>query len=174
MNRAEALKLLKQVSEDFINPILNAYTLIHLCEFYLEELHLFNDLDILKEIEPVVERLFKFSEDQRLYGYLAEAKLLQAKIALIQLNFGEAQRLLTQAQRMAKQYGYKLLADEIAGLHEAMMEKKDTWEQMEKSNAPISERMDLARLDDHLKGKFRMHMMRLERSVESPPKKEVF
>jgi hypothetical protein len=55
-----------------------------------------------------------------------------------------------------------------------MMEKKDTWEQMEKSNAPLSERMELARLDDHLKGKFRMRMMKMERVDEPPPKKEVF
>jgi hypothetical protein len=68
-----------------------------------------------------------------------------------------------QARRMAERHGYIGLADEIAGLYEAMMERLDTWEQMEKTDAPLSERMELARLDDHLKGKFRTRMMQMER-----------
>ena len=47
-----------------------------------------------------------------------------------------------------------------------MMEKLATWEQLEKINAPVSERMELAQLDDHLKGKFRTRMMKMERITE--------
>ncbi len=67
---------------------------------------------------------------------------------------------------MAERYGYIGLADEIADLHEAMMERLDTWEQLEKNDAPLSERMELARLDDHLKGKFRSRVMKMERISE--------
>ena len=37
---------------------------------------------------------------------------------------------------------------------------------MEITDAPLSERMELARLDDHLKGKFRARMMKMERLSE--------
>ncbi len=37
---------------------------------------------------------------------------------------------------------------------------------MEKNNAPLSERMELVRLNDHLKGKFRTRMMKMERVDE--------
>jgi len=67
---------------------------------------------------------------------------------------------------MAERYGYIGLANEIAGLHETIMERLDTWEQLEIKDAPLSERMELAQLDDHLKGKFRMRMMKMERITE--------
>ncbi len=67
---------------------------------------------------------------------------------------------------MAERYGYIGLADEIGSLHEAMIEKIDMWEQLEKENAPFSERMELAQLNDHLKGKFRTRMMKMERVSE--------
>ena len=99
-------------------------------------------------------------------SWLIEAYILHGKLALIMFDIESSRRFLTQARRMAETYGYIGLASEIADLHEAMMEKIDKWEQLEKNYAPLSERMELARLNDHLKGKFRMRMMKMERITE--------
>ena len=88
---------------------------------------------------------------------------MHGKLALIMFDIESSRRYLTKAQRMAESYGFIGLADEIAGLHEDLMESLDTWEQLEKNNAPLSERIELARLNDHLKGKFRTRMMKMER-----------
>jgi tetratricopeptide (TPR) repeat protein len=104
INRGEAHTLLKQASTNAINPLIKGISLIFLCEFYLEELRIFEDTEVLKEINPIVLELYTLSEDQRMYGNLAETKLLEAKLALIQLDFEGVQRLLTQAQRVAEMY----------------------------------------------------------------------
>jgi len=145
-----------------------------LCELLLEELKISNDISIISEIKPLLEELIGIAQHSGLNYWLIEAYILHGKLALVIFDMEGSQRYLTQARNMAESFGYIGLADEITKLHEAMMEKKDTWEQMEKREAPISERMDLARLDDHLKGKFRRLMMRLERVDDTPPKKEVF
>ncbi|MFW9822004.1 MAG: tetratricopeptide repeat protein [Candidatus Thorarchaeota archaeon] len=149
-DRAEAEKLLKQVYTEETQPTVNANSLIYLCEFYLEELTLFENIGVLKELNPLIEKLYKLSEDQRMYSNLAEAKLLQAKVALIQLSFEDAQRLLTQAQRVAELYGLNRLAQKISSEHDNYLERLSDWKNLKEREAPISERLKLTSVDDVL------------------------
>jgi tetratricopeptide (TPR) repeat protein len=158
LNRGEAHTLLKQISANVTHPLLNTIALIYLCEFYLEELILFED----KEINPLIEQLYKVSEEQHLYYNLAEAKLLKAKVALIQMDFEEAQRLLTQAQRVAEMFGIKFTAQKISAEHDNYLEKLSEWKNLQKKDAPVSERLKLASVEgviERLEGK---------RAVEPP------
>jgi len=166
-DRVMAEDLLKETIEDerfhFIGKL---RALIKLCELLLVELRLSNDSKIIGEIKPLLEKLIEMAEYSELYYFLIEAYILHGKLAQIMFDFESSRRYLTQAQRMAENYGYIGLADEIAGLLEEMMERLDTWEQLEKNNAPLSERMELARLEDHLKGRFRSRVMKMERISE--------
>ncbi|MHA2006538.1 MAG: tetratricopeptide repeat protein [Promethearchaeota archaeon] len=155
-NRGEAESLLKQISIEETYANIKCYSIIYLCEFYLEELALFEDTDVLNEINPLVVKLYKISEEQRMYGNLAEAKLLQAKLALIEMNFEEAQRLLTQAQRVAELYGITITAQKISSEHDNYLEKLMEWKHLKERDAPISERLKLAKVEgvlDQLQGK---------------------
>jgi len=140
--------------------------LTELCELLLVELRISNDINIISEIKSLIEKLISMAQPSGIYFSLIEAYIMHGKLALIMFDIESSRRYLTQARRMAERYGFIGLADEIAGLHESMMEKLDTWEQLEKNNAPLSERMELARLGDHLKGKFRSRMMNMERVSE--------
>ncbi|MCK4287274.1 MAG: hypothetical protein KAX18_13775, partial [Candidatus Lokiarchaeota archaeon] len=124
--------------------------LIDLCELLLVELRVSNDVNIISEIKHLVEKLIGMAQQSGTYYYLIEAYILHGKLALIMFDIESSRRYLTQARRMAERYGFIGLADDITGLHEAMMEKIDTWKQLEKINAPLSERMELAQLNDHL------------------------
>jgi len=137
-----------------------------LCELLLIELRFSNDSNIISEIKPLIEKLIGMAQQSGLNYWLIEAYILHGKLALIMFDIENSRRYLTQARRMAERFGFIGLADEIMGLHESMMERLDTWEQMEKIDVPLSERMELARLDDHLKGKFRSRMMKMERIIE--------
>jgi tetratricopeptide (TPR) repeat protein len=161
-NRVEAETLLKQISTDATSPAVKTNSLIHLCEFYLEELRIFEDQAVLKEISPLISQIYKISEEQRMYGNLAEAKLLQAKVALIQMNFEEVQQLLTQAQRVAELYGIGYLAQKISSEHDKYLERLSEWKSLKEKDAPISERLKLVSVEgviERLQGK---------RTIESP------
>jgi tetratricopeptide (TPR) repeat protein len=155
-NRGEAETILKQVSRDQSQPTIKAYSLIYLCEFYFEEILLFKDSEVLKEIDPLLMELYKISEEQRMFGYLAEAKLLQAKMALIQMNFKETQRLLTQAQRVAELYGITRTAQKISDEHDNYLEKLSEWKKLKEKDVPMAKRLELASVDgvlERLQGK---------------------
>jgi len=140
--------------------------LIGLCELLLVELRFSNDINIISEIKPLIEKLIAMAQHSGLNYWLLEAYILHGKLALVMFDIESSRRFLTQARRMAERYGYLGLVDTITGYLETMMERLDTWEQLEKNEAPLSERMELARLDDHLKGKFRTGMMKMERIDE--------
>ncbi|MHA2055107.1 MAG: tetratricopeptide repeat protein [Candidatus Hodarchaeales archaeon] len=168
-NRVEAATLLKKLVMEETYPTIKAISLIYLSEFYLEELKLFEDTEVLKNLNPLVTQLYSFSEEQHMYGYLAEAKLLQAKLALIQMDFEEAQRLLTQAQRVAELYGITRTAQKISGEHDNYLEKLNDWKNLKERDAPISERLKLASVDivlESLQGKRTMEPPEL---VEEEP-----
>ncbi|MFW9897311.1 MAG: tetratricopeptide repeat protein, partial [Candidatus Thorarchaeota archaeon] len=158
-DRAEAEKILKELIEGhklFKNQLAHGIpdelseVIIELCDFYLEELRLTNDLKIIEDIKPLIKRLL--NESVRTNSYILQVKtyLLYSKISLLLLNMGDARRYLSQAQQVADDHGLQLLAREISTEHDKLLEQLDKWEEFNKSNAPISDRMELASLDESL------------------------
>ncbi|MFW9821544.1 MAG: tetratricopeptide repeat protein [Candidatus Thorarchaeota archaeon] len=143
-NRAEAENLLKQVIQKATLPLIYQMAISELFDFYLEELQLFNEPEILEELNPLIEQLLIKAKEQNLYWTLGEAKLLQAKLALIKLNFEDAQRLLTQAQHLAEFNGLNFLAQRISSEHDNYLEKLNEWKNLKEKDAPMEERLELA------------------------------
>jgi tetratricopeptide (TPR) repeat protein len=156
-DNAEAEGLLKQILEgDVINQEYHVLALISLCDLYLEELSIYNNQDVLEEINPLLIQLLGMAEAQNSFLNLAEGKLLQAKLALIQKDLEEAKLILTEAQQIAEEHGLNLLAQKISQEHDLFLEKVDEWEKLKKQGAPMAERIELASFDgviDRLQGK---------------------
>jgi len=158
-DRAETEKILKElievhkIAKSKVNRGLSeefSEVLIELCDFYLEELRSTNDLKIIDDIQPLILRLLKESERTNSYTLQAQTYLLHGKISLLLMNMGDARRYITQAQHIAEDHSLQLLAREISMEHDKLLEQLDKWEDLNKSNAPISERMALASLDESL------------------------
>jgi hypothetical protein len=118
--------------------------LIEICELYLKELKLTKDLTIIDEINPYISRLQENAEKGNTYSTLAKSNLLKAKVALIQMNMGDARRFLTQAQHITEAHGYNHLAQTISIEHDNLLGALDVWENFKKTNAPASQRINLA------------------------------
>ncbi|MHA1886113.1 MAG: hypothetical protein ACW96S_13740, partial [Promethearchaeota archaeon] len=122
-----------------------------------------------EEIDPLIDRLLGIAEKQQSYLYLAETKLFQAKLALIEMKFEQAQKLLTQAEEVAESHGLNLLAINISGEHDKLLDQIKNWEHLKETDAPLSERINLASIDgvmDSLQGKKTLD--NLELTPESP------
>ncbi len=59
----------------------------------------------MDEIVPIITKSLDIAEKARNYSWLPETELLQAKLALIQMNIEEAKKLMTQAQHIADLHG---------------------------------------------------------------------
>ena len=166
-DRVMAEDLFREIIEDARFVFLFKFRAdIEFCELLLVELRISKDINIITELKPLIEKLIGMAQKSGFHYYLIEAYILHGKLALIMFDISSSRRYLTQARRMAERFGYIKFAEEIAGLHKAMMAKIHKWEEMERNDAPLSELIELARLDDHLKGTFRTRMMKMERISE--------
>jgi len=168
-NRTEAELLLKQITEDEISsPQLYLLALVNLCELFLEELDMTNNPEVLDELNPLIAQLSNIAKDQNAYLWLAEIKLLQAKLALIQMKIKEAEQLITQSQQIAELHGLNLLAIRISVEHDTLLEQLSTWNSLEKKNAPMSERIKLASFNgviDRMQGKRAIELPKLTHEI---------
>ena len=162
-DRTEAEKILKELIEnEKISSLING-ALREICDLYLKELRLTNDLTIIDEINPFITQLLQNAKYENSNLLLARTKLLQGKIALIQMNMGDTRRFLTQAQSIADEYGYDWLAKTISIEHDNLLGQLDIWEGLKKSEAPVSERIKLASLDGIID-------LLVEKRIIEPPK----
>ena len=98
-------------------------TLIHLCDLFLTELHTTNNLDVLDELNPLINRLLEIAKKSHSYWILCETYILQARVAIITLDLNEARWFLTQAQLLAEKYGLNQLAIKISNEHDELLKK---------------------------------------------------
>ena len=165
-DRMEAQALYKELI-DSSNLLMNYPDILvacigNLCDLLLEELSTNNDPEILDEITPLITKSLDMAEKTHNYRWLAETKLLQAKLAVIQMNIKEAKELMTHARRIADLHGLTLLAGRISSEHDKLLEQINIWDTTKKEEIPMAERIKIAATDgvlERIQGK---------RAVEPP------
>ncbi|MFX1590206.1 MAG: tetratricopeptide repeat protein, partial [Promethearchaeota archaeon] len=111
LDQEKAKELLQQITkEEIINWEFTERAILHLCDIFLFELQTYNNEEVLSEINLLINQLVNFAEAQNSFRLIAETNLLKGKLALIQMNLGEARQLFTKAERMADEHGLRLLA----------------------------------------------------------------
>jgi hypothetical protein len=130
--------------------------LVNLCGLLLDEMFITDNQEIMKEIEPLISKMLDMAQNRGSYLWLAETKLLQAKLSLIQMDIRKAKKLMTQAQMIADLHGLKSLAIRISDDHDSLLDQSSLWKELLKKNAPMSERIKLASINsvmDRLQGR---------------------
>ena len=151
-DRVQAQVLFKELIETNLAPnSLDSFLVLsNYCDLLLEELSLYSDPEILDEINVLITKSIDMAQQANSYSFLAETKLLQAKLALIEMNSEEAKKLMVQAQHIADSHGLNLLAWEISSEFDKLLDQIDIWNTVKKDGAPISERIKLASTNEVL------------------------
>ncbi|MFW9820181.1 MAG: tetratricopeptide repeat protein, partial [Candidatus Thorarchaeota archaeon] len=169
-DRIKAEDLFKKLALD--NTLLSEpriEAILSLCELYLTELRITNDPEILDELQFFIQTLLNIAEEQHLYLYLAETFRLQAKLSLLSFNIKKAKKFLNKAQEIAESYGLKRLAMKISFEHDELLRQINLWENFEESDVSLSERLELAGLNEQVEYMTRKRMIEVpELSDEEP------
>jgi len=166
-NRVKSEKLLKQIidNEDISGDITSfwaqkrIFSIINLCDLLLIELRITNYPEIIDEIQLYIQKLMDFAEQQQSYWILCETHLLQARLALISLDIREARQFSTQAQILAEKYGLNQLAIKISNEHDELLKKLEIWENLEKTEVSLNERMELAGINEQMDNMLRKRVV---------------
>ncbi len=152
---AKAEKILKKlIGEDVFDLDLTRTALVNLCDILLYEFRLTSNIEIINELEPLITHLLSIAEKIQSHRIQAETYLFQAKLALLSFDVKKSRRFLTQAQQIAERHNLNKLALEISSEHKNLIDRLELWEQLEDSEAPLSERFKLAQISDQME---RMH-----------------
>ncbi len=150
-HKMKAIEILEQVVEEEIGDhSLTVTAMIHLCDLLLSELKMTGEDELFGEIKDLTSRLLEIAEQQSSHSLLAEAYLLQSKLALIELNMGQARKFLTEAQLIAEEKGLQPLARAVAHDHDILMSQLQKWESIMDQNPSKREMIDLTGLDQFL------------------------
>ncbi len=148
-NKFDAQKLFQQVAEEeIVDWELTVTALLHLCELLLLELKTTSHKEVLNEVKVLTQRLLTIANQQPSYWLLAETYVLQSKLSLLELNKEKAQKLLEQALLIAEERGLRNLAIKIYSDQTFLEEQVDRWQYLIERNAPLSERLEYARLEE--------------------------
>ncbi|MFX1569110.1 MAG: tetratricopeptide repeat protein [Promethearchaeota archaeon] len=168
-DKVKAEELFKQALEtetrDFV-LILNTY--IQICDLLLVEFRMNNNSEVLDEINENVAQILNIAETTHSYRFFCEAYILKAKIALLNFDIKEARRYLTQAQQLAESYNLKRLAMKISYEHDELIKQKIMWEKLKESNASLTERLNLAGLNEQMENMIKKRIVVPELSDEEP------
>ncbi|MHA1461122.1 MAG: tetratricopeptide repeat protein [Promethearchaeota archaeon] len=150
-DRVKAEEIFKNIIEEWEKesdfPIL-IKSLLNICGLLLVELRITNDIDVINEINPYVAKLLKFFERQQSYWFFVETYRLQAKLSLLTFNIKEARRFLIQAQQIAERFNISQLAIIVSKENEDLLKNLDAWKNLKEIDAPMADRIELARLDE--------------------------
>ncbi|MFX0048635.1 MAG: tetratricopeptide repeat protein [Candidatus Hermodarchaeota archaeon] len=151
-DQARAEELFKQIIERDTSSYYHIQigASINLCDMLLVKLYETNDLKLFDEIQLYTIRIHDLAKNQRIPQLLVETFLLQAKLQLIIFDFKKAQRSLAQALHICEKYGLKMLAVRITKEQDELKNKLNKWEELKKSEAKLSVRMDLAGVGDQV------------------------
>ncbi|MFX1346398.1 MAG: tetratricopeptide repeat protein [Promethearchaeota archaeon] len=147
-DRAEAENLFRGVIDDGISHLreqtIYMYALYYLISMYIEELMMSNDWKILDDIRPLISDLSTKAEKWQSLLFQIEAKIFQANIDLIQMNFDGAKKLLTEAQQLAESTNNQYFAQIISNEHDRLLEFQDNQERLKNTKKVRSENSKLA------------------------------
>lgn len=169
-NKDQVERILQQVIEDEIfSSDLTALAMLHLCDLYLSELEISKSDKLLKKVYPLVERFQTTAKKYHSHWLLCESYVLQSKLALMELDIKTARRLLTQAQLIAEERDLKNLAIKISLEHDSLLEQLDKWQELKKRDAPLVERLRLARVREFLGQLTRRRIREIPRFAREEP-----
>jgi len=150
--RGKAEKILKKLLKEEMTDDFKVKILLNLNELLLIELRITNDLEVLDEIKPLIRRLLDIAERHKSYWILCETYLLQGKLSLLTFDIKNAKRFLIQAQQIAERFSLNQLASKITNENEDLLKKLDLWEKLKELEAPMADRLELARMGSQIEG----------------------
>ncbi len=149
IQRAEAQRLLTNIANaEVLNHEITVDAMLNLFELLLFELRTTGNQDVLVEVKALSEKLLTIAKSQQSFARLAEVYRLQSKLALLELDVKQSQYLLTQAQLIADTKGLHRLAQAISNEFDSLLNDLTKWDDYIERNASISERYELAELEN--------------------------
>ncbi len=147
--KMKATEILEQVvEEEVVDHNLTITAMIFLCDLLLFELKMTGEEEILIKVKELTKKLLDIAKNQSSHSILTQTYVIQSKIALLELDILKAQELLDSALLIAEERGLRTLAVKIFNEKTALDAQVEEWQFLITQKAPLTERLELTRLEE--------------------------
>ncbi|MHA2294667.1 MAG: tetratricopeptide repeat protein [Candidatus Hodarchaeales archaeon] len=152
LKKLQAQQLFKRIVDgEIIEHHLTVLAILNLCELNILEMKISDDPDeFLQETIKLSEMLHETGEKQKSVRTIIMARLIQAKLALVEFRFEDAFKLLENVRTLAEFHNYQDLLNKIIEEHELLNSELHKWVDLSQKNVTIKERVDQARFNEYI------------------------
>jgi len=138
------------VNGTLIDYEVTTVALLLLCDLLVEDLRLHGDKNVLDELKLLLASFAETLVGQGKTSLHVETLLLQSKIALVELDVEEANRLLDLARIYGREKGLERMLKRIADEQDAQLRELTLWQQLGEDGPPIAERTEKVRFHEQI------------------------
>ncbi len=150
--KTKAIVLFEQIiEEEIVDHSLTVKAMVHLSDLLIRELKQTAEIELLKEIKELVQKLQKIAEEQSSNSILAEIYRLEALLALAELDLKETKQLLQKSLVLAEEKGLESIASNIREEQNRLTEQITLWEELQNRKAPLQETLQYVRIEESIK-----------------------
>ncbi len=150
-DKVKAQEILEQmVNEEIIWFSITVRAMLDLCELLIDEFKLYGEGEVLQQVSVLLERIHDIAHKQHATPLIAQSLLLQAKFSLVEGNAQRADQLLEQARLITIESGLEILCTKVSEEQRQLRIELDKWNALIQRNAPLRERLELAKLTDYI------------------------
>ncbi len=151
-NRIKAIVMFEQIiEEEIVDHSLTVKAMVHLCDMLIKELKETAEIELLKEIKVLLQKLQEIAEEQSSNSILAEIYRLEALLALAELDLKETRQLLQKGLALAEEQGIESIASNIREEQNRLTEQIKLWEDLQKRKAPLKETLQYVKIEESMK-----------------------
>jgi len=142
--------LIEVVDGEFRDFEITSMAYLLLCNLLVEDLRISGDKRVLDELKERLASFVDTTVEQGSTMLQTEALILQSRVALLELDTKEADRLLTQAQVLATQKGLEILTERAAADHEMLLSELSLSDKLGFDEPALRERTKKARIYEQI------------------------
>ncbi len=149
--RIRAEVLLDQLLQEDLHLDLQTEVLFHLCDLLLKELKATSDEKILVKLQKYVSRLIEIGTAVNFPYLTCEILWFKSQLSLIDADLDTVKELLNQAQEIAEEKGFNLLALKIIKAKEQLIKQTIELEDLGMETSSISQKMNVIKVENGFK-----------------------
>jgi len=138
------------VNGTLIDYEVTSMALLMLCDLLVEDLRLHGDKGVLDELKVLLASFAETIVGQGKTSLHVEALLLQSKVALVELDLEEANRLLDLARIFANEKGLERMLKLITDERDTQRRELTLWEQLGEDIPPMAKRTEKVRIHEQI------------------------
>ena len=139
------------IASEIVDYNITGLAMVNLCEILLDELKVFEDKKILKEIEILAGKIINLAKAQNIHPLIVQSYLLESKLALLDGNTSKASDLITEARLIAERQRLATLIKKTSVAEENLNAKIELWSNFAEKGKHIRQKIEQLKIDDYLK-----------------------